>query len=304
MNMNKTLADLIEDFLRYLRVQKGRTLLTVNNYRLYLKRFLTWALTSQLQRAADLTLDKLRDYRLWLSRQQTWSGTPLSSATQNYHLIALRSFANYLKNKNVVSLAVTKITLNPLQQRKILILDEPSRLALLNAVQQSPETTIIKLRDKALIELIASSGLKISEVTALKKEQLRLNANQIEVVRLKKPVTLNLPANTCLLLQNYLQQRTDHSDFVFVRHDRAADNNPGPITPRSIQRSLERYRKLAGLKQKITPHTLRHSFAAQLAAQGTDLETIRQSLGLKHRAAANVYPQIASSSIDQKAKNI
>lgn len=287
--MSKYLPDLIEDFLRYLKVQKGRTALTVRNYRLYLKRFTAWSVTSRLNQINEVSREKLRDYRLWLSHQKSQGGTQLSSATQNYHLTALRSFFNYLRNKDVSALPASSISLSPPQKRKVLTLTENEKDNLIQAVQQSHEPELVKMRDEVVIKLIASSGLKVSELVSLDKKQLNLAQTTINIPRGHTGYTLTLKDDVYQLLKNYLDKRTDQSNFIFVRHDRASDNKPGRLTPRSVQRSLERYRKLAGLRQKITPHTLRHSFASQLAAQGADLVTLQKSLGLKHKSAAHVY---------------
>ncbi|HBZ36758.1 MAG TPA: hypothetical protein DEO26_03480 [Candidatus Veblenbacteria bacterium] len=289
--MIKNLPDLIEDFLRYLKVQKGRTALTVRNYRLYLKRFLNWGNTSRLAQAADLTREKLRDYRLWLTRQKSLSGTTLSSATQNYHLTALRSFVNYLRHKDVATIPASSISLNPPQKRKVIFLTANDRRSLLQAVGQSHEPTLVKMRDEAIIELIAVSGLRVSELVMLEKSQFNLSSVRLSIIRRSTAYDLPLTAEVCRLLKNYLEHRTDQTNHAFIRHDRAADNKPGRLTPRSVQRSLERYRKLAGLKQKVTPHTLRHSFAYQLATQGADLATLQKSLGLKHPGGTHVYKE-------------
>lgn len=292
--MPKNLPDLIEDFLRYLKVQRGRTALTVRNYRLYLKRFLNWGAVSRLGQAADLTREKLRDYRLWLTRQKSVGGTTLAASTQNYHLTALRSFVNYLQHKEVETISASSITLSPPQKRKVNFLTDKDRKVLLQIVEQSREPALVKMRDAAIIELIAVSGLKVSELVNLNKSEINLTSCSFQVVRKSTRSNLQLTNEACELLKKYLNARTDQTNFVFIRHDRAADNKPGRLTPRSVQRSLERYRKLAGLKQKITPHTLRHSFAYQLATRGVDLETLQKSLGLKHASTASVYKKTES----------
>lgn len=293
--MNKHVPDLIEDFLRYLKVQKGRTSLTVRNYRLYLKRFMAWAITSRLNQINELSKEKIRDYRLWLSHQKSQGGTQLSSATQNYHLTALRSFFNYLRHKDVSTLPASSISLSPAQKRKVLTLTEMEKHDLLQAVKQSHEPDIVKIRDEIIIKLIAASGLKVSELVALDKKQLDTTQAKFNLTRNHTTYNLNLTTDLYQLIKSYLEKRTDQSSFVFVRHDRASDNKPGRLTPRSVQRSLERYRKLAGLKQKITPHTLRHSFASRLAAQGADLVTLQKSLGLKHKSTAHVYQKMTEA---------
>jgi integrase/recombinase XerD len=288
--MIRNLPELAEDFLRYLKVQRGRTALTVRNYRLYLKRFLSWCYNSSLGQASDITWEKLRDYRLWLSHQRTLSGNPLSPATQNYHLTALRSFVNYLKQKNIETLPAKNISLNPNLKRRVTILSQTDLAALLQAVWQSHEAEIVKLRDEAIIKLLLVSGLKVSELAALTEKHLNLTAKQLTITRLGQNQVIPLPPELCQTIANYLSRRSDTNQALFIRHDRAAkQNDEARLTPRSVQRSLERYRKLAGLKQKVTPHTLRHSFAWQLAQSGADLTTLQKSLGLKHRATAYVY---------------
>lgn len=288
--MTKVLSDLIEDFLRYLRVQQGRNLLTVRNYRLYLKRFLNWCEGSRLQQATEITKDKLRDYRLWLTHQKSLNGINLSAATQNYHLTALRSFVNYLKHKGIPTLLANNISLNPPQKRKLTILTNDEVAALHEAVKKSREPELVKLRDQLIVDLIYSCGLKVSELVVLNNDQINQTNSQLNLTRSGKKVALSLTANIIELAKKYLNERGDKNSALFIRHDRAVKTkNAGRLTARSVQRSLERYRKLAGLKQKITPHTLRHSFAAGLAQQGADLATLQQRLGLKHRSTASVY---------------
>lgn len=288
--MIKALPDLIEDFLRFLRVQRGRTVLTVRNYRLYLDRFLHWSDYSHLKQAADITKEKLRDYRLWLTRQQSLGGIPLSSATQNYHLTALRSFVNYLQHKGVATLSASNITLNAQQKKYLTILNSADIKKLSETIKESREPILVKLRDQAMVSLILVSGLKVSEVVTLTINQV--NNGELVFVRRGKKFTLPLPNELNQLIKNYLSERHDKSTALFIRHDRAAKARVADyLTPRSIQRSLERYRKLAGLKQKITPHTLRHSYATDLAAQGVDLPTLQEKLGLKNSSTASVYQQ-------------
>ena len=286
----RNLPELVEDFLRYLKVQRGRTTLTVRNYRLYLKRFLSWSYNASLGQAADITREKLRDYRLWLAHQRSLGGTTLSPATQNYHLTALRSFVNYLKQKNIESLPAKNIALNPYLKRRLTILSENEMAALLQAVWQSHEPEIVKIRDEAMIKLIIVSGLKVSELAALTRRHLDLENKLLTITRFGLSQNFPLPPELITTINNYLYHRQDKGQALFIRHDRAAKpTDIKRLTPRSVQRSLERYRKLAGLKQKVTPHTLRHSFAFQLAQSGADLTTLQKSLGLKHRATAHVY---------------
>lgn len=288
--MLKNLPDLIEDFLRYLKVQRGRTSLTVRNYQLYLKRFLSWGRSSSLGQAADITRERLRDYRLWLSHQRSQSGSVLASSTQNYHLTALRTFVNYLRHKDIQTLPASSITLNPPETRRVTSLTTADLKILLQTIHESNEPELVKLRDLAMVELISATGLKVSELVALEREHI--NSLQLMLKRKNKEVTLRLPLEVGQMLQDYVTRRPDDSLALFVRHDRAlTKGGPNRLTPRSVQRSLERYRKLAGLKQKITPHTLRHAFAYKLAAGGADLVTLQKSLGLKHSATAHVYTQ-------------
>src|SRR3989338_1612066 len=205
--MIKNLPDLIEDFLRYLKVQRGRTAFTVRNYQLYLKRFLNWCTLGRLGQAADLTREKLRDYRLWLSHQRSQSGSPLSASTQNYHLTALRSFVNYLKHKDVTTLPAASISLTPPLKRRVTILTESDALALLQAIRQSHEPELVKMRDEAMINLIAASGLKVSELVALEQKQLNTSLASLTLTRRGKKHNLPLPTEVYRLLKHYLARR-------------------------------------------------------------------------------------------------
>ncbi len=288
----KTVNALITDFLEYLEVERGRSQRTIRNYDFYLHRFAKWAGNPTPNK---ITRELVHKYRLFLNRlEQGREEVTLKKSTQNYHLIALRSFLKYLSKYDITSLSPEQIELAKQSKRTVDFLetDELQRL-----IAQPKGERLADLRDKAILELLFSTGTRVSELAGLKIEQVNLKRDEF-TVRGKgdKPRLVFLSDDAKVALKLYLAKRRDLSPFIFVSHDRAkaARKDAGPLTPRSIQRIVEAYATSAGITKKITPHTLRHTFATDLLLSGADIRSVQSMLGHESITTTQVYTHITN----------
>ena len=292
-----TLQKLITEFLEYLEVERGRSQRTIRNYDFYLRRFAKWAKNPTPQK---ITAEMVRKYRLWLNRSvEGREGDQLKKSTQNYHLIALRSFLKYLAKRDIKSLASEKIELARQTTRTVEFLEADELERLLAAPMREKEG-LIAIRDKAILELLFSTGMRVSELTGLNIDQVNLKRDEF-TVRGKgdKPRVVFLSSSAKDTLGAYLSKRRDTSPFMFVSHDRAKKGRAesGPITPRSIQRLVEFYTKAAGITKRITPHTLRHTFATDLLLSGADIRAVQSLLGHASITTTQIYTHITNKQL-------
>lgn len=290
----KSLDSLITDFLEYLEVERGRSQRTIRNYDFYLRRFSKWAKNPFPKK---ITRDVIHRYRLWLNRlSEGRDEVTLKKSTQNYHLIALRSFLKYLSRQDITSLPPEQIELAKQSKRTVEFLESEELNRLLSLAKNHAEG-LIGLRDWAILELLFSTGMRVSELANLKIENINLNRDEF-TVRGKgdKPRVVFLSDSAKSVLKNYLTKRHDASPFMFVSHDRAKSGrkDAGPITPRSVQRIVERYATEAGITKKITPHTLRHTFATDLLLSGADIRSVQSMLGHESITTTQVYTHITN----------
>lgn len=301
-----TLRECLKNFLDYLEIEKNRSLKTVNNYAFYLQRFLDWAAKENVQKPEDITLEVVTRYRLWINRLLTKNKQNLKKNTQNYHLIALRSFLKYLWRQNIQTLSPEKIELAKNPERQIDFLDNQDLEKLLEAPLLSKEKNeLIRLRDKALLETLFSTGMRVSEIVSLKRKEINPQKEELTIRGKGGKLRLVFLSNQARFwLKKYLEARRDQGEFLFVRHDRAAgsqkEKNLSPLTPRSVQRLVEKYAKVAGLGKKVTPHTLRHSFATDLLMNGADIRSVQTLLGHSSITTTQIYTHIT----DQQLKDV
>lgn len=291
-------------FLAYLEVERGKSVLTRRNYDFYLTRFIRM---TQLTKPSQITADDVRDFRLALNRLPNVRGGTLKRATQNYHLIALRSFLRYLAKNDVTSLPPEKIELARTAERQVAFLEAEELDGFLSAPLKTKEPAIIQRRDTAILELLFSSGLRVSELVSLKRDVLNLQKDDL-TIRGKgdklRIVFLSEAARQAL--KDYLAVRHDLSQFVFVRHDRAARSeergtrNEKPLTARSVQRLVGLYAKIAGITKRVTPHVLRHTFATDLLMNGADLRSVQAMLGHASITTTQIYTHVT----DQQLKDV
>lgn len=287
----------IQNFLEYLEIERGRSLNTIANYDFYLTRFAKW---SKLSDPKLIDQDTVKGYRLWLNRETYKFGKPLKKSTQNYHLIALRSFLKYLAKHDVKSMAAEKIELAKVPERQVDFLESDDLSRLLEAPIQSKEDKIIQLRDKAILELLFSTGLRVSELSGLEIDNVNLKKDEFTIRGKGEKLRVVFLSNQCKYwLKQYLEKRKDLSPALFVRHDRAKGKKKEPdgLTPRSIQRMIQKYAKHAGITKVVTPHTMRHSFATDLLQNGADIRSVQAMLGHSSITTTQIYTHVTNKQL-------
>jgi site-specific recombinase XerD len=275
-------------------VEKNLSPLTVRDYALYLERFQHWAQKYDLTKIEDLTLSGVKKYRVGLARSLTSAGESLTVKTQSYYIIALRSFLKWLIKQDRKVLAPEKIELPKVGQAPVKYLSSEQMFALLN---QPDVQTVSGLRDRAILEVLFSTGLRVSELVSLNREQVNLDQREFGVVgKGRKLRVVFLSAEAAEWLSRSLLQRTDDWSPVFIRYAKGVDlTNDGEhmrLTSRSIQRIVEKYRKMAHLAVPISPHSIRHSFATDLLRNGAGLRDVQEMLGHKNLATTQIYTHV------------
>lgn len=285
------LSALVGDYLEYMEIEQNRSQATIANYDHYLQRLLEFTGDIEIPK---LDADLVRKWRLWLNRLSDSDGKTISKTTQNYHLIALRSFLKYLAKRSIEALPSDKIELARVQRPQVNFLEGQEVENLLNQPDISKPSG---MRDRAILGLLFSSGLRVSELVALNKDQINLDRREF-IVRGKgqkdRPVFISKEAANWL--NEYLKKRKDNYKPMFIHL--AGTNNAldegayTRLTARSIQRLISRYAKLAGITKKVTPHTMRHSFATDLLINGADLRSVQSLLGHANIATTQIYTHI------------
>ncbi len=281
----------VAQFLEYLELEQNRSLKTIQNYSHYLTRLSDYAGELKL---ADLDADLVRKWRMWLNRLPTSTSDELSKMTQNYHLIALRSFLRFCSKRNWETLAPDKIELARTRRPQVTFLN-PEELQRLTAQPDIDKQS--GLRDRAILELLFSSGLRVSELVGLDRDHINLKRREF-MVRGKgqkdRPVFISDEA--AAWIQKYLALRTDNTKPLFIRYSgsKKIDNsgNFTRLTARSVQRMVARYALLAGITKHVSPHTLRHSFATDLLMNGADLRSVQAMLGHSNIATTQIYTHV------------
>lgn len=291
-------ADLINEFLESLEVENGRSRYTTRNYELCLSRLLEFQNEFNPEddlKPTDITQEWLRKYRLWLNRYQTEKGKGLSVTTQAYHLIALRGFLKYLAKRNIKSLDPVLVELPRTHRPQVTFLhvDEIDRI-----LAEIPLDTEDGLRDRAIFELLFSTGLRISELTGLNRGDVNLTRREF-MVRGKgqkdRPVFISQSAADAV--QDYLDERKDKLPALFLNNSRnqpmvSTSGDYRRLTPRSIERIINKYVRAAGITKHVTPHTLRHSFATDLLMNGADLRSVQSLLGHSNISTTQIYTHV------------
>ena len=295
------ISEALTDFLEHLEVESGRSQKTIINYQLYLERFIDFA--------GDINVDKItseliRQYRLWLNRYKNDNtGESLSLITQSYHLIALRGLLTYLSRRDIKSLAADKIILPKTVRKQVTFLQYDE---VLQMIEQIPTDTESGLRDRAIVELLFSSGLRVSELVNLNRDHISLTRREF-MVRGKgqkdRPVFISKGAAEHV--STYLNSRTDSLPALFLSYSKrtATPSTSGDyrrLSARSIQRMVSQYARLAGITKHVSPHTMRHSFATDLLMNGADLRSVQSMLGHSNISTTQVYTHVT----DQHLKDI
>lgn len=321
---SEMLVENIKRFLTYCEVDRGHSPLTISNYEHYLNRFLDFCQREKIERTGEVSQEVVHRYRLWLNR---FGDSPVSSAvptsplagikryisptkalsrtTQNYHLIALRSFLRYLAKRDIPSLLPEKIELADTPDKAISFL-EPAEV---QRLLEGPRTDkLMGARDAAILQLLFSTGLRVAELTGLDREQVNLKSDELTVVGKGGKARLVFISEAARdALANYLRRRKDRDPALFVRHGKRAVEasakaraklTPTPsglrLTPRSIQRIVKRQAKLVGINKEVHPHTLRHSFATDLLSNGADIRSVQQLLGHSSITTTQIYTHVTN----------
>jgi site-specific recombinase XerD len=290
------LSDLKREFLEYLEIEKGRSLLTVENYERYLSRFLAYAKTEDPKKVTE---GMVREFRLWLNRQPgTKTGRnvdTLKRKTQNYYLIAVRAFLKYLRKRGIESLNPERIELAKVSERSLDLISPQE----LDRLMKAPDcTTEQGLRDRAILELLFSTGLRVSELCSLSTEDVDLSRDEFSVRgKGDKIRVVFLSDSARSAVKAYLKARKDMDDAMFVQYGKNVknakkDNKDLRLTPRSVQRVIKRYATMAGITRKVTPHVIRHSFATDLLSNGADLRSVQALLGHANIATTQIYTHV------------
>ncbi len=290
-NTSMSLSELITDFLEYQEIEQNRSQKTIENYHHYLMRLVEFSDDIDIARLDEETI---RKWRLWLNRLEDEQGQPISKTTQNYHLIALRSFLKFASKRGVKTLAPDKIELARVTRPQIAFLEADEVVRLFEAVKTDNP---IGLRDRAMMELLFSSGLRVSELVGLNRDHINLERREF-MVRGKgqkdRPVFISQEAADWI--ERYLRERKDNYKPLFIHFSGSKSGlDEGMytrITPRSVQRIVARYAKQAGITKHVTPHTLRHSFATDLLINGADLRSVQGMLGHANISTTQIYTHI------------
>ncbi|NQT49530.1 tyrosine-type recombinase/integrase [Candidatus Kuenenbacteria bacterium] len=273
-----TINTLITDFLEDLENKKKRSLRTVRNYDFYLRRFSCWAKKKKISDPEKITEQVVKRYRLWLDKiESSVKKAKLKLNTQTYHLIALRNYLKYLETEKINSLSPKKVKLPRLVQTKVEYLEVPEIQDLFGAPILVKQHKLFQARDRAILELLYCTGLKVSEVARLTIHDLDLKKGLI--MSAKRKITLTNQAKHWL--QQYIKFRKKvDNEYLFIGHDRALHaRKPKALTPRSVERIVKKYAQVADIEKKVTPQTLRHTYAINLIKKGDKIENIKKKLG-------------------------
>ncbi|MCX7589452.1 MAG: tyrosine-type recombinase/integrase [Patescibacteria group bacterium] len=286
MSKNSEIINFINDYINYLEIEKGRSPKTQQNYLRYLKEFINF---SKINLASEITEQKIRSFRLYLAQKN------IKKITQSYYLIALRNFLKYLIRQNIKTLSPEKIELPKISRKQIEILEYNELEKLLNAPKKNDLRT---LRDKAILETLFSTGLRVSELCNLNR-YINLERGEI-TVRGKgdKLRVVFLSERAKKAIKNYLEKRVDTEEALFISLSHS--KNPkvlGRITPRTIERLIDYWSRRAGISQKVWPHMIRHSYATDLLINGADLRAVQELLGHQNISTTQVYTHLTNKEL-------
>lgn len=297
MSDSNSLIHLITDYLEYLEVERQVSVYTVRNYAHYLTRFSAWFEKNGFDDISKLDLEMVRKYRVFLSRLVDIGGSPLSRVTQSYHVICLRGLLKWLIKNDYQVLAPEKIDLPKTESKSLKFLEEDQVERLLNQPTISTERG---LRDKAILETLFSTGLRVSELVSLTRDQINLKRREFGVIgKGRKARIVFLSTRAAEWIKRYFESREDSWVPAFVRYSRDKielfeKGENMRLTVRSVQRIVEKYRKKAKLPINITPHGLRHSFATDILSGGAGLREVQEMLGHKNISTTQIYTHVTN----------
>lgn len=309
MNLN----DLLRQFLEHTEVEKGRSQKTIENYQHYMGRFIEFAQKNGVDGPTGITQDLIHQYRLYLNRLTDHAGEPIKKVTQNYHIIALRAFLKYLAKIDIKTLSAEKVELAKQEGHEVnfLTIEELDRLLASPGLYE--KNTLKRMRDEAILHTLFSTGLRVSELTNLNRDQVDLTRGEFSVRGKGSKIRLVfLSAEAKERLKKYIERRKDKNKAVFVPLYKGKKQAEGEeeasekvlsrkkdirLTPRSVQRMISRYARLAGIVKEVTPHTLRHSFATDLLMNGADIRSVQTMLGHSSITTTQIYTHVTNKQL-------
>lgn len=285
----------VDTFLEHLEVERNLSKLTIRNYRRYLKIFVEWFKDQGYENLTELDQDIVRKYRVYLRNYENDQGRDLSKKTQSYYIIGLRSFLKFLVKNDKEVLHPEKVDLPKAESDHMQFLNRERIEKLLNQPQLSSTTG---LRDKAILEVLFSTGLRVSELVSLNRDQIDLKAQEFGVIgKGRRPRVVFLSDRAAEWLERWLASREDNWQPVFIRFSGkkppiTSDGEEMRLTARSVQRVVDKYARKARLPIKISPHGIRHSFATDLLQNGASLRDVQEMLGHKNISTTQIYTHV------------
>lgn len=287
------------DYLEHLEIDLGRSQKTIHNYNHYLERFLQW---SKIQKPSQINEQLVHRFRVHLNRMTDVHGENLGKKTQNYHIIALRNFLRFMAKKDIETLAAEKVELAKTGQRSIDYLTTEEVMSLISAAKGD---ALKKRRDQAILIMLFSTGLRISELVNLDKDSVNLKKQEFSVTGKGSKVRLVFISELAKeALEKYLEKRRDLDPALFIRLPLHPEKEKKTLrlTARSIQRMVARYAAMAGIVKKVTPHVLRHSFATDLLQNGADIRSVQALLGHSNIGTTQIYTHVTNERLKETYK--
>lgn len=303
--MGTTLKSQLAEYLEYMEIEKNASKLTIRDYKHYLDAFIAWYSPDGEKSINDLDIGTVRKYRVFLANRQNDKGEGLKKITQNYYVIALRSFLRFLIKNDVPTLEPSKIDLAKAESRSLKFLEREQ----VDRLVMMPDTTKEEgLRDRAVLEVLFSTGLRVSELVKLNHPQINLKRREFGVIgKGQKQRIVFLSDRAVEWIQRYLEARTDTFKPLFIRYSGAVnpeDNGEKMrLTPRTIERIVKKYVRAARLPVDATVHTMRHSFATDLLTNGADIRSVQEMLGHKNIATTQIYTHVTNKQLREVHKS-
>ncbi len=285
-------------FLEYIEIERGRAVKTIENYDHYLSRFFEWA---QIKSVNQITEEKVREFRLWLNRQPGVSGA-MKRRTQNYYLIALRAFLKFLRKREIDCISPERIELAKLPERSLDLITSAELERLIGSAKGTEEKA---LRDRAILELLFSTGLRVSELCSLNSD-IDLSRDELSVRgKGDKVRVVFISPSAKEAVREYMKKRKDMEEALFVNVsavDKTSKKKPARLTPRAVQMMIKTYAAKAGITKKVTPHVLRHSFATDLLSNGADIRSVQALLGHASINTTQIYTHVTDAHLREVHK--
>jgi site-specific recombinase XerD len=302
------IKELKTQFLEYLEVEKNRSPRTIENYDRYLEKFLLWA---KIKTASQIDDDLIRNFRLYLNRFQDKKGRNLKRITQNYHIIALRCFLKYLSKRDIQTIQAEKVEIGKTPERAVEFLENSEVERIL---ESAGGETFRHTRDRAILELLFSAGVRVSELISIDRDKLNLKSRELSIRGKGEKIRMVFISDNCAAsITAYLKKRADLDPALFIRDakslkkfekkgEKAKKSDDLRLTARSIQRIVKHYAIKAGIVKDVHPHTLRHSFATDLLMNGADIRSVQEMLGHSSITTTQIYTHVTNPHLKEVHK--